>query len=224
MARTFRCALLAALLASGCDSATVPERDRIEVYDFRLFIDNDSVVLRWPNASRIRVYLNPATNPALDPLLSEGFRIGSMGWENAALYDDYIFAQVGVPQQADVIITWSGAPLPVETAQCPPSGGFAFTTFCVNPERTRLVPFPLRDTDMPSRVRFLVTIRESSATNAARVRSLVAHELGHVLGIVQHSPNPDDLMFTDPLARQVPNARDRSTVQLLYQAVPAIVP
>jgi hypothetical protein len=202
----------------------VPARDRNEVYDFRLFIDNDSVVLRWPNASRIRVFLNPATNPDLDPLLRDAFRVGSTAWENATLYSDYAFAQVGVPEAADVIITWSGAPLPVETAQCPPGGGFAFTTFCVSPERNRLVPFPLRESAMPSRVRFLVTIRESSATNASRVRSLIAHELGHVLGIVQHSPNSQDLMFTDPVAREVPNTRDRVTVQLLYQTRPAIIP
>ncbi|MGH7460627.1 MAG: matrixin family metalloprotease [Longimicrobiales bacterium] len=204
----------------------MPERNRNEVYDFRLVIGGDSLVLRWPNASRIRVYLNPATNPDLDPLLSESFRVGSTAWENAALYGDYQFAHVGAPEQADVIITWSGAVLPVETGQCPQGyeESFAFTTFCVTPERDRLVPFPLSDSDMASRVRFLVTIRESSATNATRVRSLVVHELGHVLGIVRHSPNSQDLMFADPSTRQLPNTRDRVTVQVLYQTTPAIIP
>ena len=224
MARTRRLALCAGLLLlAACDSATVPARDRTEAYDFRLPFIGDSLVLRWPNSSRIRVFLNPGTDEQ-NGLLTAAYRLGSVAWEQASLYVDYRFAQVGAPEQADVIITWSGSALPVETAQCPPGGGFAFTTFCVNTERTRLVPFPLRAGTMPSSVRFLVTIRESVGNNPARVRSLVAHELGHVLGIEQHSPNPEDLMFSDPLVRDAPNTRDRVTVQVLYQAQPNIVP
>ena len=213
----------AVLLVIACESATVPARDRTEAYDFRLPFTGDSLVLRWPNSSRIRVFLNPGTDEQ-NGLLGSAFRLGSVAWEQASLYVDYRFAQVGSAEMADVIITWSGSTLPVETAQCPPGGGFAFTTFCVNAERTRLVPFPLRNSSMPSSVRFLVTIRETVGNNPARVRSLIAHELGHVLGIAQHSPNPDDLMFSDPLVREVPNTRDRVTVQILYQAQPNIIP
>jgi len=215
------CAALA--LLGACDSATVPAREPGEAYDFRLPFPDDSLVLRWPNASRIRVFLNPGTDEQ-NALLNAAYRPGSVAWEQASLYVDYRFAQVGSAEQADVIVTWSNSTLPVETAQCPPGGGTAFTTFCVNNERTRLVPFPLRGSDMTGTVRFLVTIRESVGNNLPRVRSLVAHELGHVLGIAQHSPDPQDLMFADPLVRDEPNTRDRVTVQILYQAAPNIIP
>ncbi len=214
----------ATLLLLSCESATVPARDRTEAYDFRLPFPQDSLVLRWPNSSRVRVFVNPGANDEQTTLLNAAYRLGTVAWERASLYVDYRFTQVGSAEQADVIVTWSGATLPVETAQCPPGGGFAFTTFCVNAERNRLVPFPLRASTMPSSVRFLVTIRETSATNPARVRSLLAHEMGHVLGIAQHSPNPEDLMFTDPLVREVPNTRDRVTVQILYQTHANITP
>ncbi|MGH7470174.1 MAG: hypothetical protein ACRENP_19685 [Longimicrobiales bacterium] len=202
----------------------MPERDRFEVYDFRLPIDQDSLVLRWPNAAHIRVFLNTTTSPDLTAALRDAFRMGSVVWEDAALYSDFRFLQVSSAEQADVIVTWSSAILPVETAACPPSGGVAFTTLCVNPQRDRLVPFPLRGSAMPSSVRFLVTIRETVGGDVARVRSLIAHELGHVLGIAQHSPNQEDLMFSDPLVRDEPNTRDRATVQLLYQTRPEIRP
>jgi hypothetical protein len=220
-----RLLLLLALLAAGCDSATVPERDRNEAYDFRLYMDQDSPVLRWPNASRIRVFLNPNTVEERNAELLAAFRHASAVWENASLFVDYRFAQASSPQLADVIITWSGSPLPVETAQClPTGGGDAFTWFCVNEQRTRLVPFPLSSNHASGSVRIVVAIRDVIGGNPQRVRSLIAHELGHVLGLVQHSTSADDLMFEDPLVRDQPNTRDRVTVQILYQTRADITP
>jgi len=42
-----------------------------------------------------------------------------------------------------------------------------------------------------------------------------AHELGHALGIFQHSPDPDDLMYSDPIVT-APSARDRNTAERAY--------
>ena len=217
-------ALAGIVLMAGCESATVPERDRFEVYDFRLRVDQDTMVLRWPNASLIRVFLNGSATPANGQILTDAFRHGSAAWEATSLFGDFRFSQVSTAEQADVIITWSGSILPVETAHCPPGGGVAFTTFCLTAQRDRLEPFPLRAPAVPGTVRFLITVRETVANDAARVRSLITHELGHVLGIAQHSPNPDDLMFSDPLVRDLPNTRDRATIQLLYQTRAQITP
>jgi hypothetical protein len=184
----------------------------------------DSPVLRWPNASRIRVFLNPSTVDLRNAELTDAFRHARAVWENASLYVDYRFAQAASAQQADVIVTWSGSLLPVETAQCSPGGGNAFTTFCVNEERTRLVPFPLTANPASGSVRMLVTIRDVMGGDAQRVRSLIAHELGHVLGLVQHSPNAEDLMNSNQQLRDQPNTRDRATVQLLYQTHADITP
>jgi predicted Zn-dependent protease len=41
------------------------------------------------------------------------------------------------------------------------------------------------------------------------------HELGHALGIFQHSANPDDIMFADPRV-EVPSVRDRGTIEAAY--------
>jgi predicted Zn-dependent protease len=41
------------------------------------------------------------------------------------------------------------------------------------------------------------------------------HELGHVLGILNHSSNPLDIMFSNPTVA-TPSERDRNTVQVMY--------
>ena len=49
----------------------------------------------------------------------------------------------------------------------------------------------------------------------------VVHEIGHSIGIFDHSPNASDLMFVDPSVSG-PSARDLATAEVLYH-VPANV-
>ena len=66
----------AALLIAACDPVTVPERNGTEVFDFRLPLGADSAVMRWPAASRIAVYVNPA--PQAERITNSSSR-GSIG-------------------------------------------------------------------------------------------------------------------------------------------------
>ncbi len=50
-----------------------------------------------------------------------------------------------------------------------------------------------------------------------------AHELGHSLGILQHSPDPADLMYPTPTA-SAPTDRDLASARAAYQAPADIVP
>lgn len=214
--------LLLALLWTGCDPVVVPVRETGELFDFRLVAGRDSLIMRWPNGSRIRVFLQPAADANHNSALQSALRHTIYTWEAAALYGDFRIQQVVAPEEADVILTLSGADLPVSTSSCPPGGAAAYTTFCLESSRDRLAVFPLRN-GMPGSVRFLVTVRAAEAADAARLRALVAHEFGHVLGLAQHSPNVADLMYRDP-ARDLPNARDRTALQVLYATPPDIVP
>ncbi len=58
------------------------------------------------------------------------------------------------------------------------------------------------------------------------VARVIAHEIGHTLGIfaADHAgTNPTDLMFSPPSVRR-PSQRDRVTVELLYHQQPDIAP
>ena len=221
MKRGFLLCALSALAIAACDPVSVPERNGAEVFDFRLPMGHDSAVIRWPTSSRIAVYVTPAPEMARTKTLVDAFMRGASAWESASLYNEFRFAQAAMPQDADVVLTWSDVLPPVITANCQPGGGAAYTTFCL--DGSRLSVYPLAN-GQPSRVRYIVTVRSSEAGNATHVTTLVMHELGHVLGLAQHSPNSTDLMFANPIDRTAPTPRDRASLQLLYQLRADITP
>jgi predicted Zn-dependent protease len=47
------------------------------------------------------------------------------------------------------------------------------------------------------------------------------HELGHALGLLQHSPDTTDLMHSSPRVRA---PSDRRSVEVLYHTEPTIAP
>lgn len=215
--------LLGALLAlNACDPVTIPERSTGEVYDFRLIAGSEALVMRWPNGSHVRVHVLPVGDSARDALLADAFAVGSAHWQQSSVFLNFRMYPTSSPEAADVLLTWSDATLPVNTAECVPAGQRAYTTFCLSVSGDRLEPFPLLN-GKPSMVRFIVTVRSIAGNTRDQVYALVAHELGHVLGIAQHSTNTDDLMYSNPL-HDSPSARDRATIQILYQTRPDIVP
>jgi hypothetical protein len=66
-------------------------------------------------------------------------------------------------------------------------------------------------------MRIFIELRFAAGTDGVdRCLGLTtAHELGHALGIFQHSPDPDDLMYSDPIVT-APSARDRNTAERAY--------
>ncbi len=57
----------------------------------------------------------------------------------------------------------------------------------------------------------------------ACLAQVTAHELGHALGILQHSPFDEDLMYAVPTAT-VPSDRDLATARHAYRVTPELVP
>ena len=75
-----------------------------------------------------------------------------------------------------------------------------------------------------------------NGSNTGQVRGLVAHELGHVLGIGRHPCDYDDaacangfgaresVMYIGAPQRDSPSRADRETLELLYHTRPHLVP
>lgn len=214
--------VLVACLLAACDSPTVPERLLRDIYDFRL-ITPEPVVLRWPVGSRVRVFIANDADATRKQWLQTGLAHAVSTWNAAAIYGEVQIEEVGSVQEADAVVVYNTTTNPVDASGCVPSGGLAFTTFCLGPNGEHLAPFPLRDGGN-GRVKFLVTIRSTSGTDEATVRRLLTHEIGHVLGIAQHSPKPTDLMFAGTLNRDDPSPADRATLQVLYHTAADITP
>jgi hypothetical protein len=115
--------------------------------------------------------------------------------------------------------------LPLDVSNCPVVLGNAATTFCPTADLLRLIPFPFTNGAGPadSHVKMLVTVIGSASSDQPRANMLVAHELGHVLGIARHSPNAQDLMFATVTVSALSHA-DVSTIQVLYHTAPDLVP
>ena len=205
---------------AACDSPTIPAET--QAYDFT-FATDPPIVLRWPVGATIRVYVSGGQEPERAALLRAAFREAAAQWEEAVLFREFRFAEAARVEEADVVVFWSGEPIPVDTAGCPPEGGSAraLTWSCPDDHGGRLRPFPVNGE--PTRVRMMVYLNRGEAGDPAAVRRLMLHELGHVLGIGRHSPNVDDVMAAHAPADRL-TAADRATIQVLYHVAPDMVP
>lgn len=209
--------LLAGLVVlAGCESAVIPPEAGVAPYEYRLAV-TPPLVLRWPAGSVIRVYVAGG-----DPTLGAALENGAAAWNRHALFGEYRLERTTDLGRADVVLRWSTEVGTVDYTGCFPSTPRAVTTFCAAGDDLRdgLWVFPRVDGG-PSRVRMLVSVL---ATESASAGVLVAHELGHVLGIMRHSDDAQDLMYGQTLQVSSPSRRDVATVRALYQAEPQIVP
>jgi predicted Zn-dependent protease len=213
--------LLVVLAGAACDSVTVPARPSHQVYDYRLLTPAPRV-LRWPIGSTARVYAAPDVDAARTAQLQAALQQAIAVWNAAALYGEVQLQQTTDVANADAVLLFSSTSPPVNLSGCPRGSGLAITTFCLDAQdQNRLALLPLQSGG--GRVKFLVTV-SSVVTDEELVRRLVTHELGHVLGIGQHSPNSSDLMYGNTLTTGIPSAADRATLQLLYHTQTDIMP
>src|SRR5690606_35192590 len=138
-----------------------------DVYTFTLDTDPPAV-LRWPTGSTVRLFIVESGDASRDELLVTSVAAGAAAWNAQALFGEFALAVVGRVEDADVVVSWSDAILPVETEQCRPQLQRAVTTFCITGFDTggpTLTPFPLGPAAEPAagRVRMLVTFLGAEA-------------------------------------------------------------
>lgn len=205
--RTARFApVLVSLLIIACD-VTAP--DRTDSYGFALQPEN--VVFRWPSERLPVQYFVPAAGP-----LPEYARAAIESWEAQFLFGEFRAELTGDSAGADVRMLLAGGlppaagltdDPPVNSCEGSTSASLADPAHLSGPIEIRLRWFPgFSPTDI--------------ANCLARV---AAHEVGHSMGLLQHSNDPADLMFSAPAVR-APSRRDRSTAEILYHTPAGITP
>jgi len=214
--------LISLVLLAACDSPTVPERSLLEVYDFRLLTPAPEVI-RWPVGSTVSFFAAQDADATLSQWLSAAVTHSVQVWNTAAIYREVKLQQVERAEEADVVVQYTSTTSPVSSSNCAPGGGSAYTTFCLDSTGVHLEIFPLVSNG-GGHVKYLVTVRTIIGLDQALVQRLVTHEIGHTLGLAQHSRKPTDLMFNGALQTDVPSAGDRATLQVLYHTAPDITP
>jgi len=155
-------------------------------------------------------------------------------WERQFLYGEFTATLVTDSASADVIVIWEDSippDVPPDTAGA--LGACDGLTQYVVDSTAAMSPSDTAGTNAggqppltmtgPIRVQLRVRPGFSEAQVAACMQRVAAHELGHTLGILTHSPANTDLMWGIPTT-STPTNRDRNTAQVLYHTAPTIAP
>jgi len=212
-------ATIAAALCAGCELPNVPLEG--PAYEPSLFVDFETrLIYHWPLGRTISIYAGDGGVTG-DRDLRAAITAGAAGWMDAIYYREFDIRLVDSPGAADVTFHFDTVPPVVDTDGCEGVllGAGGVTYFCVDEALTTILPLPFVESSSRSRVKFDVTISSDPVRIPTRERffAIVAHEIGHVLGIANHSNDPNDLMFPAPRVGD-PSSRDAQTLRwLLHQ-------
>ena len=191
------------LTAAACKDNTLSQCFESGGTAYTVALGGDtSLTFRWPASHQpVRYWVEPGPLPVnVDTALSL--------WTDAMRCGEITVTRVADSTTADVIVT--------NPVQLPPANAAALhadsTLACkgrTDPDlnASNQLVLPIHTYIAPQGI--------DSAATASCYHFVVAHEMGHTLGIFAHSPNAADLMYTNPF-RRVLTTDDRFTLQTLY--------
>jgi hypothetical protein len=180
-------------------------------YDFHAPADTD-IIFHWPAASMpLRVYAESASG------VPQSTDLGAELWTRAVRCGELSFNRIADSLAADIVVRSPGAMPPAPPAAVRAAADSVGAC-------TGRTDFDTLNGGVVRPIRVYVVANSSVADTAAVAgcyRFTVAHELGHALGLLSHSPTPGDLMHASPY-RRLATANDRITVQTLYRTAPTL--
>lgn len=218
----FRYALLSmtttvvAALMLACDTPTASRPNF--AYDPTTL--SNGMLYRWANGQKLRVWADLADSTrAVNLGLS--VRSAISRWNDLPAFAEFELVLVSNPAEAQIIIYDRARPMPVRAGSCPfePRAAVGYTYFCPNGRKAERLALA---SGAPSSVSVVIRVDDMLAAGQARYSAIVAHELGHALGIGAHSSVAGDLMFGLP-TNPFPTGRDAQTLQYVLGAPADII-
>lgn len=209
-------AAVAVTAACGGDSSGPPSP---EPYDFELIQAYDSAGFRvdtlpfhWP-AGMVPLKIWAENSAGLPTHVGDAIAL----WRDAFRHGEWNAVLTTDSTTADIIVRRLpiAAPMGQPAIRLEAQGLFCEGVTLIDTVATRFelrVPVEVRVYDLPA-----------APDPAACLAQVTAHELGHALGILQHSPFDEDLMYAVPTAT-APSDRDLATARHAYQVTPLLVP
>jgi predicted Zn-dependent protease len=209
---------LAALsTAIACSDIVSP--NRVQRYDWRLIVQYDSAAstfvdtlsFHWPRSRLpVKIWVENADN------LPEHIRGGINVWKNAFLYSEWDGTIVSDSNAADVIVR---AIQPPPNLRATRMNGMAESCEGATDVETGATRFELA---VPIRSYVFVAVPGAPDLEDCLAR-VATHELGHTIGLFQHSTDSLDLMYTFP-SRLFLTDRDLGTAYNAYHFKADMVP
>lgn len=201
--------LTAALLLGACDSPTVVPATF--AYDPTGL--TAGVRYRWSTNQRVRVYVEtPVSGTPWQ--LRDAVQRGVAQWNRVPSDDGFTLELTNARAGAHVLVLDRASVLPVVPADAcafAPGGAGGYTYFCPDGARARALAFS-DGTRGPLSV--VIRVDMGRATTQLEADALVAHELGHAIGIGGHSADTGDVMYPQPRVA-TPSGRDTQTLRWL---------
>jgi hypothetical protein len=198
----------------GLSCAEIASPSRTEAYEWRLITPSapgtaDTLNFHWPR-SRLPVKVYTEDNLNLRAYVENGLRT----WEAAFLYQEFTAEIVADSNVADIVVRIG----------LPSKAGLSYRFRRVAApecEGETEVDLPVASTVIRPPIRVFVNPRfDPGAPGVDECLSLtVTHELGHAIGIFSHSPDPADIMFSDPVVSALSES-DRATAEVAYHSNP----
>jgi hypothetical protein len=203
MRRALPWTLLALVASCGDSSAPL----RADAYEWRLFVPAggtaiDTLAFAWPAASlAVKIW----AEDTLD--LPTHAANGITTWQDQFLYGEFRGQMVSDSNDADIIIVAGQLPATARALRSMARECEGGTDVPLDPATMILTP--------PYHIYIDPRLEGDIPALDSCLNFTTAHELGHALGIFQHSPDPDDLMYSAPVVT-APSVRDRNTVNRAY--------
>ena len=196
--------------------ADIAEPSRGNAYEWRRIIPTasgvDTLSFHW-NAAELPVRFWAENSLSLPSHVQQGIE----QWQAVFLYGEFSGTLVSDSSAADVIVRVGIAP----------KGGFSITPLArgMAPECQGATDVELAASGNQILRPIRIYVDPRFAPGSPGIDECLAltttHEIGHALGIFTHSPDPEDLMYADPVVSTI-SSRDRSTAELAYHTPPTL--
>ena len=199
------------LAALACTDSGAP--DRSDRYNWYIVVPPDTLTFHWAAAELpVRYWVqDSAQAPAL---IQRGIGV----WQGTLGSGSYRGILVTDSTTADVIVRVQ--PLSPFVAAARLFAGPGTSCEGETSVDTAATRFELQ---LPMRMDLNVTGDPLTDSAQACLTRVAAHEVGHTLGLFQHSDDPADLMYSFPAVNR-PSTRDANTVITLYGTTRNVVP